>query len=111
MLSQIFLDKKYIGKKFKEYRKKASYTQDYVAEKADLAEKHYGRLERGICLPALDTFFNIVDILSIPLSEFSIEINEEENSTRDELIKQIYLLNNKKLKALNEIIEIIKKLE
>ena len=38
----MFLDKKFIGQKLKEYRKKASLSQEQIAEKTGLAEKHYG---------------------------------------------------------------------
>ncbi len=34
---------KFIGQKLKEYRKKASLSQEQIAEKTGLAEKHYGR--------------------------------------------------------------------
>ena len=65
MLPTMFLDKKFIGQKLKEYRKKASLSQEQVAEKTGLAEKHYGRLERGACMPTLETFFKLIEFLNI----------------------------------------------
>ena len=52
----VFCDKEYIGKKFREYRKKYNYTQEEIAEKVKISDKHYGKLERGVFLPGVDTF-------------------------------------------------------
>lgn len=56
----MFTDKVFIGKKIREYRKKLKLSQEYVAEKANISEKHYGRLERGSCTPTLENFFSII---------------------------------------------------
>lgn len=92
----MFLDKQYIGKKLKEYRKKANFSQEKIAEKTNLAEKHYGRLERGICTPTLETFFKLINALNIPLSEFGLNsmAMQEESIKRKELIKEIYTFND-----------------
>lgn len=107
MLKNVFSDKKFIGLKFKEYRKKKSLTQDEVAEKIGIAEKHYGRLERGICLPALDTFFKLVDYLDIPLSDYGIR-NITTNDHREMLIKEILISNPQEIGTYLDIIRIIK---
>ncbi len=88
----MFFDKKFIGQKFKEYRKKLHYNQEKVAEKTGIAEKHYGRLERGTCMPTLETFFKIIDVLKIPLSEFGKISNLAEDDNRNNLIREIYLI-------------------
>lgn len=108
MLHGMFLEKEFVGQKFKEYRKKASLTQEELAEKVGIAEKHYGRLERGICLPALDTFFNLVKVLNIPLSDFGIETNSTQDIERENLIKEIFLSKPRELNALSGILKIIK---
>ena len=107
----MFLDKKFIGQKFKEYRKKSGLSQEILAEKADLALKHYGRLERGTCIPTLETFFKLIDVLNIPITEFGITIDKLENPNRNELIKEIYLSNEKEIKLYLNIIKSIKELK
>ena len=56
----MFYDKEFLGNKFKEYRKNANLTQEALAEKIGIAEKHYGKLERGAFVPSLETFFKLV---------------------------------------------------
>ena len=107
----MFLDKKFIGQKLKEYRKKASLSQEQIAEKTGLAEKHYGRLERGACMPTLETFFNLIGALNIPLSEFGVDSKDIGNKSRDELIREIYLSNTKEIDAYLNIIKTVKGLK
>jgi len=104
----MFLDKKYIGNKFREKRKTLNLTQEIVAEKVGIAEKHYGRLERGLYEPSLETFFNIIYFLNIPLAEFGIDVGNYNNPSRETLLKKVYLCNDKELKAFENIIDAIK---
>ena len=104
-------DKKFIGQKLKEYRKKASLSQEQIAEKTGIAEKHYGRLERGACIPTLETFFKLITALNIPLSEFGVNLEDTKNKSRDELIKEIYLSNTQEIYAYLNIIKIVKGLK
>ena len=99
----MFLDKKFIGQKLKEYRKKASLSQEQIAEKTGLAEKHYG--------PALETFFKLIEVLNIPLSEFGANFEDVENKSRVELIKEIYLSSTKEIDAYLNIIKTVKSLK
>ncbi len=105
----MFHDKKFLGKKFKEYRKKAKLTQEELSEKIEIAEKHYGKLERGVFMPSLDTFFKIIDTLKIPFSEFGIQYEEIKNTNRAKILKEIYSSNNKELELYLDIIESVKK--
>ena len=108
MLHTMFCDKKFIGQKFKEYRKKANLSQEQIAEKIGIAEKHYGRLERGVCMPTLETFFTLIETLNIPLLEFGLNINQEINKNKDKLLKEVYLSNNAEIELILNIINSIK---
>ena len=107
----LFLDKEFLGKKFKEYRKKVKLTQEDVSEKVDISEKHYGQLERGSFNPSLETFFKLVETLNIPLSEFGIKNKEcgNKNKVRDELIKEIYSSSDSEIELYMEFVKSIKK--
>ena len=61
-----------LGKNIRDLRVKSGWTQEKLAEKAELALKHYGRIERGTCIPTLLTFFKLVEILEI-MRKYSIE--------------------------------------
>ena len=104
----MFLDKDFIGKKFKEYRKKSKLTQEELSEKIGIAEKHYGKLERGVFTPSLETFFKVVEVLKIPFSEFGITVSKE-NNIRDNLLKEIYLFNDKEIQFVSDFIKSFKK--
>ena len=104
----MFLDKKFIGQKLKEYRKRAKFSQEQLAEKIGLADKHYGRLERGLSSPKLETFFRLVDVLNIPLTEFGITKKELINKNRDNLIREIYMSSDEELEAYIDIFKAIK---
>lgn len=105
----MFYDKEFLGKKFKEYRKKANLTQEELSEKIEIAEKHYGKLERGVFMPSLETFFKLIDTLKIPLSEFGAEMEKTENTNRDKIIKEIYSSDNEELELYLNLIESVKK--
>lgn len=110
MLHAMFYDKKFIGQKLKEYRKKANLSQEQLAERTGLAEKHYGRLERGACMPTLETFFTIIEALNIPLSEFGLNIKEHKstNKNREKLLKEVYSSDNAEIELILNIIDSIK---
>lgn len=104
----MFYDKEFLGKKFKEYRKNANLTQETLAEKIGIAEKHYGKLERGAFVPSLETFFKLVEVLEIPFSEFGFNLPDYKNGLKEKLAKEIYSLNDDELKLYTNIIQSIK---
>ena len=79
----MFYDKEFLGNKFKEYRKNANLTQEALAEKIGIAEKHYGKLERGAFVPSLETFFKLVEVLKIPFSEFGFNLPDYKDDLKE----------------------------
>ena len=61
----MFYDKEFIGKKFKEYRKKANLTQEALAEKIGIATRTLCGIEIGKNFFTADTFEKILEILEI----------------------------------------------
>lgn len=107
----MFLEKEFIGQKLKEYRGKLNISQEKLAEQVGITLKHYGRLERGTSVPALLTFFKLISALNIPLSEFGINTQKDDNENRNELIKEIYLSTTKEINAFLSIMKIVKSLK
>ncbi len=101
----VFCDKEFISKKLKEYRKKNKYTQEELAEKIGITDKHYSKLERGIFLPKADTFLKLIDILNIPIYEFGL-VNKNK---KDSILKEILSLNSDEAKMCLDILNVIKK--
>lgn len=107
----IYDDKEFIGKKIKQLRKNAKLSQAELSEKIGMTEKNLSNIERGLQLPALNSFFKMLDIMNIPLYEFGINPNNTQNSKRDELIKEIYLSTNEETDAFLSIIKTVKNLK
>jgi len=85
-------DKKYIGKKIKEYRMLRGMTQAELAEKANIGSKQVSRIEVAEFYPSLSTFLKIVEILNIDMNEFIQDIcpDENRNSIKNKLLNVIF---------------------
>lgn len=104
----LYDDKEFLGKKIKQLRINAKLSQAELSEKIGMTEKNLSNIERGLQIPALNSFLKLLDTLNIPLSEFGLSTEETKNKTRDELIKEIYLANNSEIEAYLKIIKTIK---
>ena len=107
----LYDDKEFIGKKIKQLRTKAKLSQAELSEKIGMTEKNLSNIERGLQIPALNSFLRLLDVLNVPLSEFGITAKDTENKSRDELIKEIYLSNTKEIDAYLNIIKTVKNLK
>lgn len=104
-------DKGIIGNKIKEARKTAKLSQAELAEKVGISEKHISNIERGLNLPDLDNFFNILRVLKLSINEFGFEIDESENPKRKELLKEVYMFNDVELNTYTAILSMLKNLQ
>lgn len=107
----LYDDKKFIGKKIKQLRTNAKMSQAELSEKIGMTEKNLSNIERGLQIPALNSFLRLLNELKIPLSEFGIDYNPTNNPAREELIKEIYLSTPKEIDAYLNIIKTIKNLK
>ncbi|MDO5680178.1 MAG: helix-turn-helix transcriptional regulator [Pelistega sp.] len=67
-----------LGNTLKFYREKNGLTQSLLAEKADINEKYYGRLERNECDPTVKMLMKICQAFGIRLSDFFVSHEKEE---------------------------------
>ncbi|DAA84027.1 TPA: hypothetical protein CPT90_06510 [Candidatus Gastranaerophilales bacterium HUM_3] len=107
----LYDDKEFLGKKIKQLRVNAKLSQAELSEKIGMTEKNLSNIERGLQVPALNSFLKMLDVLNISLSEFGVSTNETENKSRDELIKEIYLANPNEIEAYLKIIKTIKEIK
>lgn len=107
----LYDDKEFLGKKIKQLRINAKLSQAELSEKIGMTEKNLSNIERGLQIPALNSFLKMLDTLNVSLSEFGVLTKETKNKTRDELIKEIYLANNSEIEAYLKIIKTIKEIK
>lgn len=107
----LYDDKEFLGKKIKQLRINAKLSQAELSEKIGMTEKNLSNIERGLQVPALNSFLKLLDTLNIPLSEFGVSTTDVKNENRDELIKEIYLSSPNEIKAYLNIIKTIKNIK
>lgn len=84
-----------IGKRLKEYRKKAGLTQQAVADKANISRSHYASLESEKYKPSLDTLTNIANVFGVdvrllmPAEEASNTVEELNDRDRKSIEKDL----------------------
>lgn len=93
-----------IGAVIREQRKRLGYTQEFVAEKMGISEKHYSRIESDKYYPSLPTFFSLIKVLELNLEAFSEESKNKRKIEKDIL----HLLENAKDKDLELCSNVIK---
>lgn len=107
----LYDDKEFLGKKIKQLRINAKLSQAELSERIGMTKKNLSNIERGLQIPALNSFLKILDTLNVSLSEFGISTEKTKNETRDELIKEIYLANKNEIEAYLQIIKTIKNIK
>jgi len=90
--------KRKIGLQVKTLRKQVKLSQAKLAEKSELSVESISRLERGVQLPGIETFYRLSKALGVPFSEFfQISLTKEE-SELDSLAKRFRsMMRNRKM--------------
>jgi transcriptional regulator with XRE-family HTH domain len=68
-----------IGKKLHEVRKKRGFTQEELADRANLNPNYYGGIERGEINVTIDTLASITEALQVELADvfdFGVKVDE-----------------------------------
>lgn len=78
-------DKKLIGIRLREFRKQHGYSQERVAELADMASNYLSRIEMGKENPTVDTFLKLARAYKVELWEllnYGHELKRKEMESR-----------------------------
>ena len=85
------------GKRLKELRKAKGFTQQALAEKADIDEKHLSRIENGKYFPSYVTLNKLLFALSVTIDEVGLDLEEYKSISINPLItKALQILNSAK---------------
>lgn len=84
------------GKRLKELRKSRGFTQQALAEKAEIDEKHLSRVENGKYFPSYATLNKLLGALGVTLDEVGIELEQAEVKQNPLYSKALQILNTAK---------------
>lgn len=86
-----------LGKKIKELRKLKGFTQEKLAELANIDAKHLSKIENGVHTPSYNTLKKLSDILNFNLQDIDSETQTENAITQSPLYgKSLKILNSAK---------------
>ena len=63
-----------VGKKLRKYRQRRGWSQEKLAEKADLSYKYVGEVERGCVNISLDSLVRLAKALGVRLRDLMREV-------------------------------------
>ncbi len=84
------------GKKLKELRKSKGFTQQALAEKAEIDEKHLSRVENGKYFPSYATLNKLLNALGVTLNEVGFQLEQAEIHKNPLYSKAVQILNSAK---------------
>lgn len=70
------MDRKAIGRRIKEYRKKTGLTQDELAEKVGLSSHYYSAIERGASFPRIEKLVAIINEIGASADQIFADVVE-----------------------------------
>lgn len=105
-------DLKYaLGEKIRNYRKGRGYSQEELANLANLHTVYIGQLERGEKSPTIDSLEGIVDALGISFEELFRHIkpapNDQERVVLNEIITKIQGRSTEEQQSISKMIDLL----
>jgi len=100
------LDKVELGMKLREARNKAGFTQEQLAEKADIGVMYLGEIERGVKMPSMKIFIKLIEALDIS-ADYILrnELPSGKEYVLDEITEKLASLTPKQRKAAVDILD------
>lgn len=100
------MEKVALGNRIREARVQKGFTQQALADKADIGLMYCGEIERGVKMPSLNVFIKIVEALDVS-ADFILrdELSSGEKYILDDLTGKLAPLSPKQRKAAAEILD------
>lgn len=100
------MELKCIGKRIREKRIERSWSQEELAEKANLSPVYIGMIERGEKIPRMETFIRLGNILRVTSDDLLQDVLEQEHIIKlSKYMDEVEELNTNDKKRLYRIIE------
>ena len=101
---------KSVGKRIQECRQKAGWTQEQLAEKAGISQKHISRIEQGYHDTHFTLIYKIAKVLDVSIDTFAIDFAEDNANIFLQSIKaDVEHMSQKQMDMLRDSIATIKK--
>lgn len=95
-----------LGKRIRELRKRSGLTQEQLAEKLGIDQKHMSRIELGKSYPSLDRITVIAEIVGAQLpSLFKFGHLHDEEDLHKQVTDMLQQIGQKDLKRVHRILE------
>jgi len=95
-----------LGKMLKVARKRKGYTQECLAEKADIGLMYYGEIERGIKMPSMNVFIRLIEALEVSADYvLQNEVSSGKEYVFDELTAKLDKLTPQQRKTASDILD------
>lgn len=100
------MDKRVLGQRLRDTRKKKGYTQQALADKANIGAVYLGEIERGIKFPSINSFIKIIEALEIS-ADYILrdELTSGKAYVYDEIIERLKDLTPKERKTAVDILD------
>ena len=100
------MDKVELGMKLREARNKAGFTQEQLAEKADIGVMYLGEIERGVKMPSMKIFIKLIEALDIS-ADYILrnELPSGKEYVLDEITEKLAGLTPKQIKTAVDILD------
>ncbi len=100
------MDKQALGQRLRDARKKKGYTQQMLADKADIGAVYLGEIERGVKFPSINSFIKIIEALEIS-ADYILrdELTSGKAYVYDEITERLKDLTPKERKTAVDILD------
>ncbi len=97
-----------VGRRIREYREKAGYSQEDVAEKIGLSVTGVSNIERGRNYPKMDVFIKIANVLGVSADLLLYDVIDASQTAKEsELSQMLQNVTDNKRKQICRMIEVM----
>lgn len=95
-----------LGERIREVRHKKGYTQQALAEQANIGDVYLGEIERGLKMPSMNTFIKIIQALDVS-ADYVLrgELTSGGEYIFDEITEKLKNLTPRQRKAAADILD------
>lgn len=101
------MDKNILGSRIRSARKEKGFTQELLAEKADISLAYMGEIERGVKYPSMNVFIKLVEVLDVS-ADYLMRDKLETGKVHvfNDITRKMEHLKPKQVNAISELIDV-----